>query len=233
MSEAFDFDLTDIEEFPDVQLDDASEYQDQSGPAPLAPGNFRLQVVEAQRQTNKDGDPIDDDGYPVLVVNKVRVVEPQEFAGRELYPFQKYSLKPVSGGPRKGSVPVIDLLRGFDDTLTFQSGREALQLLNEKIEQGGSFLARTNWLAKDSSYIRTAIEAAGGNLSSMENDARKALFKVAIIRGQKNFPKNGNGGYLPEVKGPSGDVLTARVNITQIYPSSKEVRQMGPFDAKK
>lgn len=222
----FDFDVSDVGEFEDVSLADASSYQDQTDPAPIQPGNFRVRVEEAGRRKNQDGDPIDDNGYPQLVVNKVTVVEPEEFAGRELYPFKSYSLRPVQSGQRKGSIPAVDLLRGFDDTLTFTNGRELLNLLGEQISNGGTFIVRTNWIAKDTEAIKEAIEAAGGDLQDMDEDERKELFKATIFRGQKRFPKQ-NGFYVPEVTGPSGDVLPARVDFQRIYPSSKEVKKMG------
>ena|SRR3990167_4392955 len=227
----FNFDLTELDDFDDVVLADASDYQDQTGPAPLTPGNFRFQVVDGGRAQNNDGEPIDDNGYPQIQLSKLVIVEPEEFKGREIYPFQKYSLKPIAGGNRKGSVPVVDLLRGFDDTLTFTNGKEALSLLVQQIQNGQSFNAATNWLAKDSEAIKDAIDDAGGDLSDMEKDARRQLFKDTLIRGQKKFPKV-NGQYVPEIVAKSGNTLEAKVVLTRIYPSSKAVKKFGPFGAK-
>ena len=231
MSEKFDFDLNDVEDFDDVSLSNADDYQDQTDPAPLTPGNWRFQVVEAGRRKNQDGEPIDDGGYPQFQLTKLVVVEPEEFKGREVYPFKSYSLRPVQGGQRKGSVPAVDLLRGFDDSLTFANGKELLGLLAEQIENGKTFVARSNWVAKDGTFIKDAIEEAGGDLSSMDEEERRDLFRKAIFRGQKRFPKQ-NGFFSPEVEGPSGETLQARVDLTRIYPSSKEVKKMGPFDKK-
>lgn len=229
MSERFNFDLNDVEDFGDIKLEDASTYQDQTGAAPLEPGNFRFRVVEASRRKDKDGNNIDDGGYPQFQLTKLEIVEPEEMKGRFVYPFKSYSLKPVAGGKRQGSVPAVDLLRGFDDTLTYSSGKEVLTLLAEQIESGKTFVASTNWLAKDGAYIGEAIEAAGGDLSSMSEEERRELFAKAIFRGQKAFPKAPNGQYLSEVVGPSGDTLEARVDLTRVYPASKEVKKLGPF----
>lgn len=229
MSERFDFDLTEVDDFEDIKLEDASTYQDQTGMAPQEPGNYRFRVVEASRRKDKDGQPINDNGYPQFQVSKLEIVEPEELAGRFIYPFKSYSLKPVAGGKRQGSVPAVDLLRGFDDTLTYSSGKEVLQLLAEQIESGKTFVASTNWTAKDSQFIKDAIEEAGGDLDGMGEEEKRELFKKAIFRGQKAFPKTPNGGYLPEVVGPSGDTLEARIDLTRIYPASKEVKKMGPF----
>lgn len=232
MSERFDFDLSEVEgDFDDVSLDDASKYQDQTGASPLQPGNFTFRVAEASRRRDQDGEPIDDNGYPQFQLSKLVIVEPEEFAGREVFPFQSYSLRPVQGGARKGSVPAVDLLRGFDDTLTFSNGKEVLKLLAEQIEGGGTFRAGTNWVAKDSDYIKEALDEAGG-FDQLDDAERKELFKKAIFRGQKKFPKV-NGFYSPEVEGPSGATLEARVSLTRIYPSSKTVKKMGPSGAKK
>lgn len=233
MSAEFDVDLSALEgDFDDVSLTDADEYQDETGPAPLQPGTYRFAVVETQLKKNQDGELITDNGYPVFQVNRVRIVEPVEYAGREAFPFQSYSLKPVSGGSRAGSVPAVDLLRAFDDSLTFGNGREVLQLLGEQIARGGTFVADTNWMAKDSSYIKDAIANAGGDLDNMSEDERRELFKAAIIRSQKKFPKV-NGFYIPEWEGPSGEAVPARVSLRRLYPSSKDVKKLGPFGVKK
>jgi len=236
MSE-FDVDMTDINDFADVSLADAKDYQDQTGPAPIAPGAFRLRVEEGGLRRDAEGTPILDKGYIQVQLNKLTVVEPEEFAGKVIYPFQNYSLKPVTGGNRKGSVPLVDLLRGFDDTLTFNTGKEALQLLVEQIAQGNTFIAGTNWIAKDSEAIKAFIEENGGNLDDVDATEKQKFFNSAIIRGQKRFPKDGNGGYVPEVDGPSGETLQARVSLTRIYPSSVEVggkslKKLGPYGKK-
>jgi len=227
----FDFDVAEVGEFEDVKLEDASQYQDQTDSAPLQPGNYRLRVDEAGRRKNSDGEPINDNGYPVIAVNKLTIMEPEELAGREIFPFQNYSLRPVQNGNRKGSIPAVDLLRGFDDTLTFGSAAELVTLLAEQIQNGKLITVRTSWIAKDSEAIKEAIEAAGGDLADMEEDERKELFKATIFRGQKRFPKV-NGFFVPEVTGPSGDTLSARVSLQRIFPSSKEVKKLGPSTRK-
>jgi len=230
MSEAFDFDLSDVDDFDDVKLENADDYQDQTDPAPIAPGVYRFSDVKVKRQQNKDGENIDDNGYPVIVVQSATVVEPEELKGRQVFPFKKYSLRPVQDGERKGTVPAVDLLRGFDDTVTFATGKEVLQLIGEQVSQGKTLVARTNWIAKDGPYMQETIEEAGG-MENMSAEERKTLFNAAIFRGQKKFPKN-NGVYLPEVEGPSGDTLTAKVDFTRIYPASKEIKKLGPFGPK-
>lgn len=224
----FNVDMDQIEDFADVSLADAGDYQDQTGPAPLAPGAYRLRVEEGGLRKDSNGELIMDGGYPQVQLNKLTVVEPEEFKDKVIYPFKTYSLKPVAGGQRKGSIPVVDLLRGFDDTLTFASGKEAIQLLVEQISQGNTFVAGTNWIAKDSEAIKAFIEENGGDLADVDADEKRKFFNSAIIRSQKKFPKV-NNVYVPEITGPSGDVLQARVDLTRIYPSSKEVKKLGPF----
>lgn len=230
MSDNFDFDLSEVDDFDDVKLESADDYQDQTDPAPIAPGVYRFADVKVKRQQNAEGENIDDNGYPVVVVQSASVVEPEEFKGRVVYPFKKYSLRPVQDGQRKGSVPAVDLLRGFDDTLTYASGKEVLQLIGEQISSGKTLVARTNWIAKDGPFMQEAIEDAGG-LDNMTPDERKDLFNKAIFRGQKKFPKNG-GVFVPEVEGPSGDTLQAKVDFTRVYPASKEIKKLGPFGPK-
>lgn len=226
MSERFDFDLSEIGDFDDIKLDDAAAYQDQTGPAPIAPGNYAFAVVEAGRKRTQEDEPIDDNGYPQVVLNKLVVIEPEDVKGYEIYPFQAFSLRPIQGGKRRGAVPAVDLLRALDDNLTFTSGKEVLALLAEKFEAGAQFRAATNWLAKDAEFIRSFIDENGGDLDDVDEEERRKMFKQAIIRGQKRFPKV-NGFYVPEIVGPSGDTLQARVTLTRLYPASKTVRRMG------
>ena len=75
MSEAFDFDLSEVNDFEDIILADATQYQDQTGPAPLQPGTFRFRVVEAARRKDADGNPIDDNGYPQFQLSKLTITE--------------------------------------------------------------------------------------------------------------------------------------------------------------
>lgn len=229
----FNVDLNELDDFSDVQLADSTEYQDQTDPAPLTPGNWRFRVDEGGLRRDADGELILDNDYPQVQLNKLTIVEPEEFKGREIYPFQSYSLKPVASGNRKGSVPVVDLLRGFDDTLTFASGKEALQLLVEQITNGNTFRASTNWVAKDSEAIKEAIEENGGDLSAMDPEERREMFKRTIIRGQKKFPKVG-GQFVPEIEFASGNVGQAKVVLTRVYPSSKDEKKvkLGPFGKK-
>jgi hypothetical protein len=229
---AFDFDMTEVEDIDSVELADATDYPDQTDPAPLPPGNYRFVVDDAARTKNQDGEFLDDNGYPQLQLSKLTIVEPEEeFKGRSIYPFQKYTTRPYQSGKRVGAVPAVDLLRGFDDSLTFKGTNELLGLLKELASSGKAFTASTGWLAKDSEYIKEAIDAAGG-FENLSEEERKELFDKAFFRGQRKFPKV-NGFFVPEVVGPSGETLTAKVNLTRIYPSSKVVKKMGPFKAAK
>lgn len=231
----FDVDLSALDnEYADVSVEDAGDYQDQTAPAPLQPGTYKLRVEEGGLRKNPDGELILDEGYPQVELKRLSVVEPAEEGQepRQIYPFQNYSLKPQVGGPRKGSVPVIDLLRGFNDTLSIASGKEALQFLVDEIQNGGSFWVETDWVAKDSEAIKDAIEEAGGDLSDMDAAERKSLFKNAIIRGQKRFPKNGDY-YVPEVTTKFGNTVQARVSLGRIYPASKAPEKVGPRNARK
>lgn len=233
MSE-FNVDMDAIDDFADVSLADASGYQDQTGPAPLAPGAYRVRVEEGGLRKTKDGELILDNGYPQVQINKATVVEPEEFAGKVIYPFKNYSLRPVQGGARKGAVPVVDLLRGFDDSATFVNGKEAIQQLVEQISNGNTLVIGTNWIAKDSEAIKDFMDEnadENGKLDHVDPEVKKKFFNAAIVRGQKRFPKV-NGNFVPEITGQNNTVLEARVDITRIYPSSKEVKKLGPFGAK-
>lgn len=228
----FNVDMEAIDDFADVNLADANDYQDQTGPAPLQPGAFRFRVEEGGLRRDSNEELVLDKGYPQVQINKLTVVEPEELAGKVVFPFKNYSLKPVTGGNRKGSVPIVDLLRGFNDSLTFASGKEAIQLLVEQIASGNTFVGSTNWIAKDAEAIKSFIEENGGDLDDVDAEDKKKFFSAAIIRGQKRFPKDANGGFVPEITGPSGDTLQARVDITRVYPSSNPPKKLGLFGKK-
>lgn len=221
----FDFGLVDVEDIDDVQLASAEDYQDETDPAPLAPGVWEFRVDDAGLKRDRDGNLLKDGKYPVVQVKKLTVVAPQEFAGRQVYVFKDYSLKPLANGNRKGAVPAVDLLRGLNDQHTFASGQEVIELLGREFEKGSTVKIKTDWVAKDSDYIKEVLAEAGG-FDNMDQDERNALFNKAILRGQKKFPKK-NGQFVHEWEGPSGEKVTARVNLQRIFPSSKDVK-LGP-----
>jgi len=110
-----------------------------------------------------------------------------------------------------------DLLRSIDDTATWTTLTEAGQILQKAMDQRIPFRVKLVWEAFDSVYFN---EHGGGSMVN-KSPEQKALRKLATIKGMANFRQAPDGTYLPEVEGPSGDILEARITIDRYIPSSK------------
>ena len=125
---SFDMDVTSLPEgLTEAGVEDPTGYQEETGPSPPKTGNYLLRVADEgmKIQTDQDGTIILDNGYPVVVVNKLVIVE----TGREVYlPFQKFSSKPIEarGG---GASRLADLIRAHDDQLTWTDASGAVQVI--------------------------------------------------------------------------------------------------------
>jgi len=216
---SFDMDTSSLpDDLTDVAVADPSGYREQAGFAPPKTGNYVVRILDMKIQTDADGNNILDRGYPVVVVNKVQLVE----SGREVYlPFQKFTSKP---DPKRGAgeTRLADLIRAHNDQLTWGSATEAIQVLEQEAN-GGTFRARLTWMAKDGGWCHDQIEALGLETGEqMDSDDAKRIFGAYKIKGEKKFPADGQGNPIPQWEGPSGTTFDATTEITTLYSSGKD-----------
>ena len=210
--------LTD--DLEELGIQSASEYVDPLPPRPPKSGVYRVRPLELQLDTDVDGNTKLTDGrYPTLLLRKLEIVEPEKEQGRALYPFKRFSLKPIQSGPRAGASAANDLLRAFDDTRTFTSGKEALQIIGEMADAGQTFRARLTWTAYDGEGAREEIASRGGR-DAIDQDDLREIYRKYTCRGEKNFPQV-DGKAVPEWTSPTGNKCEARVAIQAVIPASK------------
>ena len=210
--------LTD--DLEELGIQSASEYVDPLPPRPPKSGVYRVRPLELQLDTDVDGNTKLTDGrYPTLLLRKLEIVEPEKEQGRALYPFKRFSLKPIQSGPRAGASAANDLLRAFDDTRTFTSGKEALQIIGEMADAGQTFRARLTWTAYDGEGAREEIASRGGR-DAIDQDDLREIYRRYTCRGEKNFPQV-DGQAVPEWTSPTGNKCEARVDIQAVIPASK------------
>ncbi len=216
------------EDLEELGVEDPDEYQDEGDPAPAPEANYRFRVLDYDFDRDDNGKlKLDQEKYPVIVVKKVQVVEPEEVvvngkpikvAEREIYPYQRFSTRPRERYGKQGASPFADLLRSFDSTRAWR-GEEGFALLNEFVANGATFRARGRWGAYDTKYADAEFIQAGGRANASREEQSR-IFKKARINGMKKFPVNPSTGmYVPMMKGPSGENVTARFKIGRLYPS--------------
>lgn len=209
----------------DLEIVDSSQaYQDALPPAPPAEGNYKAKIDFLGAAKDANGNPkfqTNDklDKFPTLVYNAV-VVEPVELEGKRLSSFERVYTRPFL---RQGAMAnsLMDLTRSFDSTRGWRTVSEGIAVLKELAETA-SFRCRIIWEAYDTDYAKHLKEAEAVN-GTLTNEQLNSINKRATIRGMKKFDPNPQGGYLSTVKHPiSGNVLTARAKITQLFPSHQE-----------
>lgn len=211
-----------------INNDGVMEVEEESYPtsqmAPPPEGSYTLRLVDVDIDKDQAGQPKyskTDDGkqYPILLVKQVEIVEGQ-YAGRKIYPFQRVYSKPFlrdTATGKQAASGLGDMIRAFGKFTYKGIARQAepgvpcaLELVKQFHETGTTFTGRLRWTA----YDKAKAEEVRGNGGDF-----KAIQAAAVIKGMKNFPLMSNGGHVPEVVGPSGDVLTARVEISTFVPS--------------
>jgi hypothetical protein len=200
-----------------LQMDDdlSLDPGDYADPLPFAPppdGTYTLRLLDVDLDVDQNGEVKGQkDGekfYPTVIIKSVEIAD-GELAGRKVFPFARVYTKPFMRKTAAGEKPassIADMVRAFDAQANFRGVKEALTLLKQYQEQGTPFKARLRWEAYDSQHAK-ALQAQGLD--------RKACSKACSIKGMKHFAPDGKGGYLPEVIGPSGETLEARLGIAQ------------------
>lgn len=229
--------ITDLPVVDDLDVPvSADEYVDQANPAPVKPGVYRLQVVKAQPRTNKDGSVLlVGEKYPVIVLEQVKIVEPQE-SERQFGLFQDVRTKP---GKRKnatgGDVAVSDLqdlLRSYAVT-GFEGFKHMTDLLQEYIAGNATFVAEIGWSGYDSAYVDAQFATLGitdkAQRATVAKEVQNGIYNKARLR-TKDFVIN--GVRQQSVVGPSGETINAKAVINRYYPADSDFGgkvKLGPF----
>lgn len=239
----FDIDLAGLNLADDLEVgafgvEDPNTYQDPTAVAPPREGRYLLRITEFNqaKEFGSDKPLIVDGKWPVFEIREIEIVEPTEIA-RKVRLNQKVRTKPFSRAGANGESLVsefADLLRAYDVSRAWKgltgdgdgSLPTGLQLLKEFMETGATLRGRGQWRAYDKTYADAAIAAAGGE-NNVSKEEMGRINGKASIRGMKKFPTTSKGGYIPEVKGPSGDIIRAKFIIAQFFPSNDKKVKIG------
>ena len=199
----------------------------QGNPAPLRAGNYRLRITDLKPRM-RDNVPVMTDGkYPVLTINSVEILEPEDKAGKKISNlWHDLRTKPFN---RNGVLvsPLADLLAAYDQTQGWHGLSEGRDLLAQFIADNRSFRCQLNWTAYDKAYADAQFLARGG-ANNCDPATVKAIYAGARVRGMKNFPLNKDGSFNHVWVGPSWTPIEARLEITRFFPSNDTVR-LGSF----
>ncbi len=229
---------------------DPQAYQDQTDPPPPLPGNYRFQVLGnlvPKKEFGSDKPKIEDGKYPVLQINRVKILEPEE-AVREFAVFSEVATKPNAfrGGGNPTSV-LTDLLRSLDQTIPAPTLADRIQAVEEQIALGTPFTAKIDWDVYDTAYADEQFEAQGFTRQNAKaavtaGTLSEATFKAihkAARRTQKDceivVKGDGTLSLNPRVpsKAENGGLLTMKVKISRYYPSLEADRTpLGPMRLK-
>jgi hypothetical protein len=187
------------------------DYADQTGFTLIPEGNYKFKINKYSVDRDKDGF-IRNPKAPTFVLEEIEIVE-GELTGRKAF-FLRVRSNSYERQPGVKASELGDLMRAIDQTFDWEN---RITLAEEQIakasQQGVAIKARLRWSAFDSAHWN------GNDGSQLDKAEQKALGKECRLSGMKNFPKDSKGNAVPEWVGPSGETISARVEVAQYYPS--------------
>jgi len=187
------------------------DYADQVGFRPIPEGKYTFKINKLSIDKDENG-AIRNPKAPTINLEELEVVG-GDFDTRKAM-FMRVRSNTYERRPGVKASELGDLMRALDRTYAWGGSiTRAWDYLNECRDKGTTFKARVRWEAWDSDHW------SNGDGANLEKDEQKALAKECRVQGMKQFPSDGNGGYIPEIVGKSGATLTARLGFAQFYPS--------------
>lgn len=196
----------------DVNVSGPQDYVDNAGPGLLPEGWYTVELKGYEVVT----DPETGEFKKAINMTELKVVSPDEFAGRSIRNLRIFT----TTFERKGAIVSMlgDFLRGIDDTAEWQGLSGACELLQKAIDRNIPIRVKFVWEAFDWEGYRDE----GGTNMVKKSPEEKELRKKATVKRMQNFPQNPDGTYRSSVVGPiSGESLEARLSVGQIIVSSK------------
>jgi hypothetical protein len=194
------------------------------------PGTYRLRVTSLSRRKDRETNAeVLQEGWPILVLNRIEIVEPHEEAGTFAL-FEDLRTKPYyrrKGDPTTAAARHMDLLRAIDQEMRPENFKEGLLEVETLLASGHTFVAQLGYRVTDKAWAMETIAAAGGK-EAMDKDTYNKVWNSATLT-TKDF-KNPNGGYRQMAMGRSGAMLDAKLSISKFIPSGQaESLALGPF----
>lgn len=256
------FGLADLELENDIEIgvDNPNEYQDQTGPAPLAYGNYGFKITGISARRNRDtGELIlQKERYPILSLDSVEVTEGLgDGVTRKVMVFQDVPTMPFDRNGFAVSA-LSDLIRSIDATRQWKGIDEGKEILREAFDAGTQAHAQFDWSAYDKLFVDAAFEQlqlskVKAERTDEQNQAVNAIYRAARITGMKFFEFNSNSekfapiinlgnitfrpgkNATPVTVEVEARTLEARSTITRYYPSTDAAGgrvKLGPINVK-
>jgi hypothetical protein len=112
-----------------------------------------------------------------------------------------------------------DLIRGIDPDRSWVGLKDAVDIIQEAVDQQINIQARLVWAAFD----KKGWEMGGGKFLSKGTQEYKELRNRVSVKGMRNFPPLPDGSFKNEVTGPiSNEVLEGRLEIASVINAEKQ-----------
>lgn len=205
----------------------AQRRSSEDGPMP-APGYYKVRVVAGGVKTdreNKTTPVLDKKGNPVFAIQRIAIMEPEEAAGshgifQDIYTngFQPKNWKTGETLPGPKVYPFIQLLAAIDVSAVTADFNENLHELGKLLTSNPVLTVRLGYTATDVAYAKAQI-AQGVD--------KKAAYKAAELK-PAAF-RNQDNTWRTEAQGPSGEMIAAKLRITEWVASNNTSIELGPL----
>lgn len=199
------------------------------GPLPT-PGYYKVRVVSGGTKTDKETGKMitDSKGNPIFYVNRIALLEGHE--GQELQGDSFGVFKDIyCNGFQPKDFKTGKELPGpkryeFCEALAACDANEVTADFNENVHALGKMLSVHPVITVRLGYTGTDVAYAKAQISS--GVAQKAAYKAAELK--PGAYRNNDGTWRTEAQGPSGEMVQAKLRITEWVPSNRSV-DLGPL----
>lgn len=206
-------------------FDPTAAYPDANAVILPQPGEYSVRGKLTPAKDRKTQQPKEVDGFPVMQLARVEIVEPEENNGSYSV-FRNIGTKPFPRGTSRASV-MLDVLRSIDVNAVqnLPSGPDAWLAAKDAVEaelaSGATLRVKLGYEATDIEGFKRTMEAA--TTDEEKNSAwNKNTYK------NKAFRRPDGKGYVNTITTPEGRQLEAKLVITEFVPSNKHGKS-GPF----
>ena len=194
------------------------------------PGFYMAQLTSAglrlDRETKQPK--LDAQGNRVFRINRIQIMDPQEFAGshaifQDIYvqgrPQMNWSVTPaVAYTDRPPVYQIVKLLASIDTNLVTGSIEANVDEVERALPSKPVVAVKLVYEGMDMTNVENLVRSG-----TAKNDAYKAS-RLYL----KHF-KNADGTYRPVTEGPSGALVEAKLKIDDFIPSSRvSTLRLGP-----
>lgn len=217
---------------------DPTQYPDAGQTILPQPGEYTVRVTSVGNRKDQSGQPMLTDGiYPVLTLNRIEIVEPQEESGTFAV-FQDVRTKPFERKGQSGQKfrvsSLVDLTRAIDVDLTTdvaptlkpdvdgETVEQAVDFVKSNLTSGAVFNVKLGLKAVDSEAAKAALEGVPAD----DYATRRKVWNEHTYY-TKAF-KRADGTYNTAVTTKDGRTIQGKLIIDSFVPSTGRGKT-GPF----